>query len=233
MGERVIMYSDWVMRLARAGRALPLQISRSTFLSAFGVALLIEIVTPFSGEAATARIVAFGDSNTYGMRMPRSEAYPAQLESHLKADGYDVEVVNEGRPGATTSDALATVGSSVPAGTRIAIVEFGVNDANRGTSPTIIESNLAKVVTHLKSQHVQVIICSRHARFPAGYDEPSYMQAFARVARSTGAKLYNFTQDIPASGFAWGGHENATGTAIVAANLSRIIMPMIPDTKRR
>ena len=54
-------------------------------------------------------IVAFGGSNTFGKNLPRSEAYPAQLEAQLRAKGYDVVVRNEGTNGQTTADELAKV----------------------------------------------------------------------------------------------------------------------------
>ena len=54
-------------------------------------------------------IAASGGSNIFGKNLPRSEAYPAQLEAQLRAKGYDVVVRNEGTNGQTTADELAKV----------------------------------------------------------------------------------------------------------------------------
>ncbi len=84
-----------------------------------------------SAAGAQTRIVAFGDGNTYGQGLAREEAYPAKLEALLKSKGYNVTVVNAGVAGDTTADALKRVDAAVPQGTAIAIVEFGVTDAQR------------------------------------------------------------------------------------------------------
>jgi acyl-CoA thioesterase-1 len=199
--------------------------------SIFALALL-----PMSASAASAQpatIVAFGDSNTFGMNMAREEAYPAQLEAILKAKGYDVRVSNAGEPGNTTSHALSRLDWAVPAGTRVAIVQFGVNDARRGVPPAEIEQNLSQLLARLKAKSVRLVLCGRRAPFPPGYDIEGYRAVYRRVGKQYGAAGCNFTEGIPPSGFHADGHENAVGTAIVARNLSRIVEPMIRDAKRR
>jgi len=177
-------------------------------------------------------IVAFGDSNTYGMNMSRQEAYPAQLEAMLKAKGHDVRVTNAGEPGATTSNALARVDWAVPAGTRVAIVQFGVNDARRGVPPAQIEENLSQVLERLKARQVRIVLCGRRAPFPPGYDIEAYRGVYRRLAQKYRIAGCNFTDGIPGSGFHADGHENAEGTAIVARNLTRIVEPMVRGARR-
>jgi acyl-CoA thioesterase-1 len=77
-------------------------------------------------------IVAFGASNTYGKNLSREDAYPAQLERMLKADGFDVVVKNEGSNGDTTADELSRLNRAVPAGARIVIFYPGGNDNRQG-----------------------------------------------------------------------------------------------------
>ena len=50
------------------------------------------------------RIVAIGDSYTYGWGVPVEDAWPKVLERRLLARGYDVEVANLGQPGASPAD---------------------------------------------------------------------------------------------------------------------------------
>ena len=55
---------------------------------------------PELGERAATRIVAIGDSVTFGFGVAEGEAWPARLEHALRARGDDVEVLNAGVSGA-------------------------------------------------------------------------------------------------------------------------------------
>jgi acyl-CoA thioesterase I len=172
-------------------------------------------------------IVAFGDSNTYGMNMPRAEAYPAQLEAILRGKGRDVRVVNAGVPGDTTSNGLSRLDSAVPAGTKVAIVTFGVNDGRRGVPPEAIEKNLGEILSRLREKGVRAVLCFRAGPTPPGYDKAAYRALFRKVGRAHRANPCNFRQGIPPNGYQADGHENPLGTAAVARNLARIVEPMI------
>jgi acyl-CoA thioesterase-1 len=173
------------------------------------------------------RIVAFGDSNTYGMNMPREQSYPAQLEALLRAKGYDVIVTNAGIPGDTTSGGLGRVNSAVPNGTHIAIVTLGVNDARKGVSPESIDSNLSAILTNLKSRNIRLVVCGRKAPFPPGYDKEGYFKVYKSLPGRFTAKGCNFTEGVPASGFQGDGHENAEGNAVIAKNMAKILESML------
>jgi acyl-CoA thioesterase-1 len=47
-----------------------------------------------AGSAFAATIVALGASNTYGKGVARNQAFPAQLETILRAKGLNVRVLN-------------------------------------------------------------------------------------------------------------------------------------------
>ena len=178
------------------------------------------------------RIVAFGDSNTYGMNMSREQSYPAQLEAMLKAKGYDVTVINAGIPGDTTSGALARVNSAVPTGTQIAIVTLGVNDARKGVSPASIEHNLSEILSSLKARNVRLIVCGRRAPFPPGYDKEGYKDVYLRLPKKFGAVGCNFTEGVPPSGFHPDGHENPEGNTIISRNMMKLVEPMLKGAKK-
>ena len=74
-------------------------------------------------------ILAIGDSLTRGAGVEASDAYPAKLESRLRADGYRYEVINEGINGQTSAGALSKVGRWLSEEPDIVILETGVNDA--------------------------------------------------------------------------------------------------------
>jgi hypothetical protein len=62
---------------------------RGRALSAYGLLALIVNLTGFSAAAAPVRLLAFGDSLTAGYNLPPGQSFADQLESALKAKGYD------------------------------------------------------------------------------------------------------------------------------------------------
>lgn len=193
-------------------------------------AILVIAIFVFAGAGqvgAQTRIVAFGDSNTYGQGLPRGEDWPSKLETVLKSKGYNVRVANAGVSGNTTVDALNRVDSAVPAGTHIAIVTFGVNDARRGVAPATIGQNLSEIVSRIKAKGAQVILCGRRAPFPPGYDIEAYRTTIQAVARNSATRGCNLIEGVPSSGFQPDGHENAQGTTIIADNMARMLEPLL------
>jgi len=132
------------------------------------VALALALLTaaPAGGPAlaATVSIVAFGDSWTVGRNLDNpQDAYPAQLEGALKAKGYDVSIWNAGENGDRTATALTRVDTAVPPGTKIALVEFGPNDARAigresPVDPAVTKANLDALLRGLQARGVLVLL---------------------------------------------------------------------------
>ncbi|MBN1342585.1 MAG: SGNH/GDSL hydrolase family protein [Phycisphaerae bacterium] len=70
---------------------------------------LRDVETPVHRPDGTCRILAIGDSLTFGQGVPLESTYPKQLEALLNAssEGSKVEVVNAGKTGASTTTELA------------------------------------------------------------------------------------------------------------------------------
>ena len=125
--------------------------------------VLLFLLALFLAHPAAAdpiRIVAFGDSNTYGYGVARKDAYPAKLERALRAKGYDVKVTNAGVNGDTTEGALKRLEWTVLENTDITIVEFGTNDRRAGRSARRIRANLGLIVQRLRLFGSQVLLVS-------------------------------------------------------------------------
>jgi acyl-CoA thioesterase-1 len=111
-------------------------------------------------------IVALGGSNTYGKGVSHNEAYPAQLETLLRAAGYDVVVKNEGTNGQTTVDELGKVNSVASVGVKIVIFAPGGND-NRSDSNKIVgnsEYNIRTIVQKLLDRHILVLFSGEETK---------------------------------------------------------------------
>jgi len=110
------------------------------------------------GFADTIRIVALGDSNTYGYGVPRDRTYPAQLEKLLRAKGYDVTIANAGRNGDMTAEGMARLDNAITEETDAAIVFLGRNDWRKGVPTVVIANHLDTIVGSLRSRGIEVLL---------------------------------------------------------------------------
>lgn len=173
-----------------------------------GPILALVLVCAFrcAAHAEPVRIVAFGDSNTAGYLVPPAQAYPAQLQAALRQRGFDVAVTNAGMNGDTTSGALARFDAAIGPDTRIAIVEFGVNDLRRGATFTAVSARLTTIVRALRKRGIAVLLIG------AGVD-------LAPVAAHTGVPYVQW-QVAPHKYRARDGHHlDARGYAMVVAQM--------------
>lgn len=201
------------------------------------IVVLMASVIPGWALAATIKIVAFGDSGVWGsgkahlsgktIGVPMSEAWPAKLESALRAKGWDVSVSNQGVPGQTAGAAVNTVDMHVPAGTNLTVVQFGGNDRFAGRSPAEIAASLGEIVAKLRAKGSAVILVRKWA--------PADAAAFSAVTQSVDAYV-DWYQGFylgqgphpgprPEYDSGDGEHVNAAATDIVVARA-------VPDVER-
>jgi len=163
--------------------------------------------------AEPVRIVAIGDSNTYGYGVKRPGAYPAQLEGLLRAKGYDVTIANAGVNGEMTAAGMARLGDAVPEGTDAAIVFLGRNDWRKGVPEVAIARNLDIIVAALQKQGIEVLLVgfapndfSDVAEKYGALYYPDFFAGVTTIGRKRGR--YVIDGDI-------GRHLNADGYAVV------------------
>jgi acyl-CoA thioesterase I len=134
-----------------------------------GAWLALACVSLSAAHAASIRLVALGASNTAGWGVPKDQAYPAQLEAMLRAQGHDAVVTNAGISGDTSAGMLGRLGSAVPAGTNIVVLDPGNNDIKACTEPwrpqrcaTPAEraANISAIVGRLRSRGIKVLMAN-------------------------------------------------------------------------
>ena len=180
------------------------------------------------------KLVAFGDSLTAGYNLPASVAFPAQLEKALRAKGFDVEIINAGVSGDTTTSAMGRLDWSIPDGTDGVIMELGANDALRGVDPGLTENNFRIMLQKLQDRGIPVLLAGMLA--PRNMGE-NYVKLFDGMYRPLAAQFNAtyypfFLQGIagdPKLNLPDGIHPNAEGVAVIVKN----ILPTVEDFIRQ
>jgi acyl-CoA thioesterase I len=114
----------------------------------------------FFSSSAHAQIVAFGASNVSGWNVAASQAYSAQLQSMLRAEGYRVKVLNAGIYGNTTTQMRNRMETDIPAGTTIVILDTSggfFNNATKGISREQGHADMAAIAARLKARGISII----------------------------------------------------------------------------
>jgi len=139
------------------------------------------------------KIVAFGDSLTSGHRLPRREAYPAQLEADLRAAGIPATVINRGVSGDTTAGGVRRLEAALAEQPQILIVAFGANDGLRGVPVPQVRANLERIVSTAQARGIAVLLCGMEALPLYGWQYTlDFHQLFPDLARTYDVPLVPF-----------------------------------------
>jgi len=174
------------------------------------------------------KIVVLGDSLSAGLGLSAHDSFPAKLQKALKDKGIDIDMINAGVSGDTSSGGRDRLDWSVPEGTDGVIVELGANDALRGTNPSVTRAALSDIVSRLKGRGIAVLLCGMLAPPNYGSDYAArFNSIYPDLAKSFGIALYPFFLDGVAADAklnqADGIHPTAGGVDIIVAR----IMPTV------
>jgi len=181
-------------------------------------------------QAQTLHILAFGDSLTAGLGLDPAEAFPARLETALKARGHDIVIANAGVSGDTSTAAAERLDWSLVPDIDGVIVELGANDALRGIDPAKTEIALDGILTELQKRKLPVLLAGMLAPRNLGQDYGAAFDAiFPRLAQKHGVLFYPFFLDgvaaDPALNQPDGLHPNSKGVDMIVSR----ILPVTED----
>lgn len=177
-------------------------------------------------------IVCFGDSLTAGLGIESAASYPADLQRLLDAAGYRYRVVNEGVSGETTKDGLERIDRVLGHKPQIVVLEFGGNDGLRGLPVSMAQQNIGTMISRLQRGGAKVALAGISLPPQYGTDYIARFDAmYPALARQFHVPLlpfllqdvYGVTGDIQADGV----HPTAQGAKQVAANVQKLIQPML------
>lgn len=193
-----------------------------------------------SGSAFATRdkvhIVAFGDSLTAGYGLPPGADFASRLEAALAGRGHQVRITNAGVSGDTTSGGLARFDWAVPQDADAVILELGANDALRGISPEIAQTNLDKIMAKLAARTIPTLIAGMQAPSNWGADyERKFNAIYPQLAKKYQAGLYPFFLegiiDKPTLKLPDALHPNAKGVEEIVRRILPSVEELIARTK--
>lgn len=184
------------------------------------------------------KMVVLGDSLSAGYQLPAPAAFPVRLQKALKDKGIDVDMINAGVSGDTTSGGRDRLDWSVPQGTQAVILELGANDALLGTDPKVTRAALADILTRLKARNIAVLLCGMYAPPNYGTEYSAQFNAiYPDLAKSFQVPLYPFFLDgvatIAKLNQADGMHPTAEGIDIVVKNILPTVEAFLATVSRQ
>lgn len=192
--------------------------------------LALALLAPLPATAETLRLVALGDSLTHGYGLAQDEGFVPQLQRWLEGQGEDVEVVNMGVSGDTTTGGRARLYWALADGADAVILELGGNDLLRGVDPATSRANLDAMLDELAAREIPVLLAGLEA--PLNYG-PDFKEAFdgmyAELAEEHGAILYpSFLEGVgPALMQPDGIHPNAEGVAAIVEAIGPKVLELL------
>ncbi len=173
------------------------------------------------------RLLAFGDSLVQGYGLPQGQGFVPQLQDRLRADGFDIEVVNGGVSGDTTAGGVSRIGWSLSEPFDAIVILLGGNDALRALPPAQARANLGAIVEVAQSKELAILLIgvsapgnfgtAYKAEFDAIYPDLAaqhqlvlYPNIFAGMLRAVDERGLAMTDLLQADGL----HPTAKGVAV-------------------
>jgi acyl-CoA thioesterase-1 len=154
------------------------------------------------------------------------------LQQLLDSAGYRYRVINEGVSGDTTKDGLERIDRVLGRKPQIVVLEFGGNDGLRGLPVSVAQQNIAAMIRELQRSGTKVALAGISLPPQYGNDYISQFDAmYPTLAKQFRLPLlpfllqdvYGVDGDIQPDGV----HPTAQGAKQVAANVEKLIQPML------
>ena len=204
--------------------------------AALALCALAVVATAGAARAETVRIVGLGDSLMAGYELGPDEGFVPTLERELRELGQDVEVIQAGVSGDTSTGGRERLEWSVPEDADIVIVELGGNDALRGISPDVTRANLEAIIDTLRVRGQRAILAGMLAPPNMGADyEAAFNAIYPELAEARNVPLYPFFLDgaitVPGMMLDDGIHPSAEGVEVMVERFLPTILPVIAEVR--
>lgn len=195
-------------------------------------------MTASNNSTDAIRLLAFGDSLVAGWGVAPEEAFPIVLEQKLKANGWNVTVVNAGVSGDTTAGGLSRLPWLLQDDWDAAILELGANDVLRGEDPAYTALNLRAMMELFQKADVPVLLAGMRSLQNYGEDYAKAFEAiYPELAKEFNAVLYPFFLEgvakHPALNQPDGLHPNAAGVREIVKGIYPKVVELLQRVSRQ
>lgn len=195
---------------------------------------ILFIAMAFFVQTKSKVVLFFGDSLTAGYGLSPEEAFPALSEKELIKNGKHVKVVNAGLSGETSAGGLSRIDWVLRQSIDVFVLELGANDGLRGLPVDQTKQNLQAIIDKVKAKNPNVKIVIAGMMVPPNMGQAyttQFTAIFPEIAKKNNAKLLPFLLEGVAGNEklnqADGIHPNIEGHKIVAANVTKILTPLL------
>lgn len=196
--------------------------------------LLIALLLVFQSSNTPKTILFFGDSLTAGYGLSPEEAFPALVGKHLNDKGKSAKIINAGLSGETSAGGLNRIDWVLRQPIDVFVLELGPNDGLRGLPVEQTEKNLQAIIDKVRKKYPQVKIVIAGMMVPPNIGQEyteKFRAIFPALAKKNNAALIPFLlQDVAGNeklNLADGIHPNVEGHKIVAANVLKVLEPLL------
>ena len=166
--------------------------------------------------------LAFGDSLTEGQGAAEGNSYPAQLSRQL-----GIAIVNKGRSGDTTSDALKRLDEVLELRPRVVLLCLGGNDSLNQEPRTHTFANLATIIDRLQQGGSFVVLIGIRSASLRDQNKAHFEQLardkrvfyIADMLQGVAFKPIYMSDAV---------HPNDEGYKQIAARLEKLLRPLLP-----
>jgi acyl-CoA thioesterase I len=185
--------------------------------------------------APAPRVILFlGDSITAGYGLDPDQAFPALIQEKIAAKGWNFKVVNAGQSGDTSAGGLNRLDWLLKNRVDILILELGANDGLRGLPPETTQKNLQAIIDRTKGKYPETKVIVAGMKVPpnmGGNYGRKFEALFGELAKKNQAVFIPFVlEGVGGSrelNLADGVHPTAKGHEIVAANVWKVLEPIL------
>jgi acyl-CoA thioesterase-1 len=204
-----------------------------------GCLLLFGLASGLAAAVPEPKTVLFlGTSITAGYGLDPSQGFPALIQEKIDERGWNFKVVNAGQSGDTSAGGLARMDWLLRGRIDVLVLELGANDGLRGLPVEVTRKNLQAIIDRARERYPKIKLIIAGMRVPPNLGRDygrQFETLFPDLAKKNKALLIPFILEgvggMREFNLPDGIHPTAKGHEIVAANVWKVLEPMLKSLK--